>query len=55
MSCPWPTRRDKRTYERLDVRGMNSKQDNARWFERNPALHGNLPEILIERQFDACF
>jgi hypothetical protein len=24
-------------------------------FERNPALNGNLPEVLVERQHDARF
>ncbi len=34
---------------------MNSKQDDARLFDRNPALNGNLPEVLIQRQYDARF
>jgi hypothetical protein len=32
---------------------MSSKQDDARLFERNPALHGNLPEVLVQHQQDA--
>jgi hypothetical protein len=31
---------------------MNPKQDHAGLFERNPALNGNLPEVLIQRQHD---
>ena len=32
---------------------MNPRQDHAGLFERNPALNGNLPEVLIQRQHDA--
>jgi hypothetical protein len=33
------------------VREMNSKQDDARLFERNPALNGSLlREIVSQRQ-----
>jgi len=34
---------------------MRAKQDDARLFERNPALHGNLPEVLVERQHNTRF
>ena len=32
---------------------MSAKQDDARLFERNPALNGNLPEVLVQHQQDA--
>ena len=32
---------------------MSAKQDDARLFEWNPALHGNLPEVLVQCQHDA--
>ena len=32
---------------------MSAKQDDARLFERNPALNGNLPEVLVQCQHDA--
>jgi len=32
---------------------MNPEQNNAGLFERNAALNGNLPEVLIQRQYDA--
>ena len=32
---------------------MSAKQDDARLFERNPALNGNLPEVFVQRQHDA--
>ena len=34
---------------------MNSEQNDAGSFQRDPALNGNLPEVLIERQHDARF
>ena len=34
---------------------MNPKQDHAGLFERNPALNGNLPEVLVQRQHDTAF
>ena len=44
--------------ERFDILGnrrINPKQDHARLFERNPALNGNLPEVLVQRQHDTAF
>ena len=32
---------------------MYPKQDNAGLLERNPALNGNLPKVLIQREDDA--
>ena len=32
---------------------MGSKQDDTRLFEWNPALNGNLPEVLVQYQHDA--
>jgi hypothetical protein len=32
---------------------MNSEQNDAGLFERDPALNGNLPEVLVQRQQDA--
>ncbi len=34
---------------------MNSKPDYAGLFERNPALNGNLPEVLIQSQQNPGF
>jgi hypothetical protein len=32
---------------------MDAKQDDAGLFERCPPLQGDLPEILIERQYES--
>lgn len=34
---------------------MNSKPDDAGLFERNPALNGNLPEVLVQSQENPGF
>jgi Sigma-70, region 4/Sigma-70 region 3 len=35
--------------------GVDSEKYNTRLFQRGAALDGNLPEVLIQRQHDACF
>jgi len=34
---------------------MDSEQNYPGSFQRTPALNGDLPEVLIERQHEACF
>jgi len=34
---------------------MNPEQDNTGSFEMNPALEGDLPEVFVQRQYDARF
>ena len=58
VSSPCPIRLNQRPHERLEIlrcRGVNSEQNDAGLFERDPALNGNLPEVLIQRQHDARF
>ena len=58
VSGPRPIRLNKRPHERFDILRccrMNPEQSDARLLQRYPALNGNPPEILVERQHDALF
>lgn len=58
MPGPSPIRFDKRAHERPEILGSggtNSEQNDTGLFEWNPALNGNLPEVLIQREHDARF
>ena len=53
VSGPRPFRRNQYPHEWLDILGrggMNSEQNDTGSFERDPALHRNLPEVLVQRQ-----
>lgn len=58
MAGPHGVRRGESMHKRCDSlgsRGMNSEQNHTGLRQRAAALHCNLPEVLVERQHDACF
>jgi hypothetical protein len=53
-----PIRLDKRSDNRTEILrscGVNPEQNDAGLCQRDPTLNCDLPEVLIERQNDACF